>query len=91
MELANILTAGVELNGGLKVVVLTLVWLVAVGLGVWEYSRSKGRIGRALMVTLGGGLLITFVVSPSILTEDIPTIFESVLDWLTGAAKQGGK
>lgn len=89
MELANLLTAGVELSGGLKVVVLTLVWLVAVGLGVWEYSRSKGRIGRALMVTLGGGLLITFVVSPTILTEDIPGIFENVLDWLTGAASQG--
>lgn len=91
MELANmLLTAGVELNGGLKTVVLTVVWLFAVALGVWEYSRSKGRIGRALMVTLGGGLLITFIVSPGILTEDVPALFERVLDWLNGAATSGG-
>lgn len=80
------LPAAVELDGGLKTVVLTVIWLLAVGLGVFEYSRSKGRIGRALVATLGGGLLLTFVVSPDILTEDIPKIFEKVLDFFTGAA-----
>ena len=46
------LPAAVELDGGLKTVVLTVIWLLAVGLGVFEYSRSKGRIGRALVATV---------------------------------------
>jgi len=88
MELTNMLTAGLELEGGVKTVVLTLVWLVAIGIGVFEYARSKGRIGRALGATLGGGLLLTFVVNPSILTEDVPTIFGNVIDWISEAGKK---
>lgn len=76
----------VGLSGGLASAALTIVWVVAIGLGVWEYSRSKGRIGRALMVTLGGGLLLTFLIYPEIITSTIPTIFKSIVDWLTGAA-----
>lgn len=75
------------LDEGLKGAVLTVVWIVAIGLGIWEYSRSKGRIGRALMVTLGGGLLITFVVEPGIITQKVPAFFSSVLDWVFSFVK----
>lgn len=87
MDTFSVLAAAVQLDGGLKTVAITIAWIVAVGLGFWEYARSKGRIGRALMVALGGGMLLTFLVSPDILTSDIPEIFGNVIDWLTDAAK----
>ena len=61
---------------------LWLLWIVAIGLGVWEYARSKGKIGKALMVTLGGGLIATFVVNPDILKTTVPTIFKKMIDWV---------
>lgn len=79
------LIAGTGLAPGLQNAALTVVWLIAIGLGVFEYSRSKGRIGRALMVTLGGGLLLTFVINPTILTTTVPNIFKAVVDWAASA------
>lgn len=85
MEQFLIATASSGLAPGLQNAVLTVVWLIAIGLGVFEYSRSKGRIGRALVVTLGGGLLLTFVITPTILTDTVPGIFKAVVDWAAGA------
>ena len=81
------LMAGVGLQGGLQTAALTIVWLIAVGLGIWEYSRSKGRIGKAIMVTIGGGMLATFMLFPEILTTTVPGIFKSVVDWVAGTFK----
>lgn len=85
MEQFFMIAGGQGLGGGLQTAALTVVWLIAIGLGVFEYSRSKGRIGRALMVTLGGGLLLTFVINPAILTVTVPGIFQSVVDWAAAA------
>jgi hypothetical protein len=64
--------------------VLTIVWLLAVGLGVYEYGRTKGRIGRALAVTGGGGLLATFIAYPSLLYTTVPDTFKKLIDWAVG-------
>lgn len=77
--------AATGLSGGLQTAALTVVWLAAIGLGVWEYARSKGRIGRALMVTIGGGLLATFVINPSIITTTVPDIFLRIVNWAAAA------
>jgi len=61
--------------------VVSLIWVVAIGLGVYEYGRTKGRIGRALAVTLGGGLLATFVAYPPILLTTVPTVFNRLIQW----------
>ena len=60
---------------------LWVLWIVAIFLGIWEYARSKGEIGRSLMVTLGGGLIATFVVTPDILKTTVPMLFKKVIDW----------
>jgi hypothetical protein len=67
-----------------------VVWLAAVGLGIYEYGRSKGRIGRALSVTLGGGLLATFIVRPELLYDTIPTLFGNLIDWAVKQSEGGG-
>lgn len=76
----------IGLSGGLANLALTVVWIVAIGLGVMEYSRSKGRLGRALMVTIGGGILATFVIYPDVITSTVPKIFKSVLDYVQKVA-----
>lgn len=63
-----------------------VVWLAAVALGIYEYGRSKGRIGRALSVTLGGGLLATFIVQPTLLTQTVPDIFGKLIEWAVAQA-----
>lgn len=83
----DLLMSGLELEGGIRTMVLTIVWLIAIAIGVAEYARSKGRMGRALMATLGGGVLLTFVVAPDILTEQIPDLIQSAFDWILGATE----
>lgn len=61
---------------------LWVLWIVSIGLGVWEYARSKGKIGKALMVTIGGGLIATFVVNPEILKTTVPAMFKKIVDWV---------
>ncbi|GAB3856428.1 hypothetical protein ACFPIJ_58675 [Dactylosporangium cerinum] len=61
--------------------IVSLIWVLAVGLGIYEYGRSKGRIGRALGVSLGGGLLATFVAYPAVLYQDVPSVFKALIDW----------
>jgi hypothetical protein len=74
----------------LSALALSVTWFIAVALGIYEYGRSKGRIGRALTVTLGGGLLATFIITPSLLTESVPGVFKTVIEWAIGQVNGGG-
>ncbi len=64
--------------------VVTIIWVLAVCLGIYEYGRTKGRVGHALTVTLGGGLLATFVAYPQVLMETVPAVFVAIIDWAAG-------
>ncbi|MEV0133895.1 hypothetical protein AB0H83_36185 [Dactylosporangium sp. NPDC050688] len=67
--------------------IATLIWIGAVVLGVYEYGRTKGRVGRAVTVTLGGGLLATFLVYPELLTTTLPAKFSDVIVWAVSLIK----
>ena len=83
---AGVLLAAPKANTDTPVngLVVSLIWVVAIGLGVYEYGRTKGRIGRALAVTLGGGLLATFVAYPPILLTTVPSVFNKLIEWAAG-------
>ena len=82
--LTGIVLAAPNTDTPVNGLVVSLIWVIAVGLGVYEYGRSKGRIGRALGVTLGGGLLATFVAYPAILYSTVPTVFNKLIEWAAG-------
>lgn len=69
---------------------LAVVWIAAVGLGVYQYGRSRGRIGTALGTLFGGGMLGTFIIQPELLTTTIPRLFGNALDWLLNQGGVGG-
>jgi hypothetical protein len=80
------LYAAPALPANVNTVVLTIVWVLAIGLGIMEYGRSNGRIGRALGVAFGGALLATFIIEPALLTEYLPNLFLALIKWVLGVA-----
>lgn len=78
------------MNVPFKGLLLGVVYIIAVVLGIMEYGRSKGRLGRAMAVTLGGAVLATFIIEPALLTETLPGLILTFIDWLVGAAGGGG-
>ena len=72
------------IKAGLLIGTVAIIWVLAVCLGIYEYGRTKGRVGHALTVTLGGGLLATFVAYPQVLMETVPAVFVAIIDWAAG-------
>lgn len=64
---------------------LTAIGLVTVILGIVTWVKTGGKIGKALMAMAGGALLSTLLISPSLITRDIPVllkkIFDMILSW----------
>ncbi len=64
---------------------LTIVlWLVAVVLGIMEYARSKGRIGKTAGVVLGAAFLGTILTDPNLIITSIPHKIDSLINWALG-------
>lgn len=63
---------------------LTVIGLITAGLGIFTWVKTKGKIGQALMAMLGGAFLSTLVISPGIITRDIPVAFTKLIQWILG-------
>lgn len=59
---------------------LTAIGLITVVIGIVAWVKTGGKIGKALMATAGGALLSTLLISPSLITRDIPVLIKKIID-----------
>ena len=64
---------------------LTVIGFISVAIGAITWVKTKGKIGQAAIAMLGGAFLSTLLISPSIITRDIPVLFKKGIDWAIGA------
>lgn len=56
---------------------LTIIWMVAIMLGVMEFHRSHGKFDRAMIITVGSGIMATFLIYPGVIVRIVESVSNS--------------
>lgn len=63
---------------------LAIIGTITVIIGIATWVKTKGKIGQAILATLGGAFLSTLLVYPTFITSQIPTLIKKAFDAILG-------